>query len=218
MKNIIQRISELLSPGVRLLLVLLTAVYLLQWAGQISGSFHLSSWLALSPSAFFQGRIWQLVTHAVLSLNLADLAMNAFMIAWLGSWVERAWSRGEFLSYCAIAAAGAGSLKLLLSGFSCGPLAGTNSLTLGLMVAALRLYGHEQACLIGLGSIPMKLMLGLMLALNGLMLWANLGWLECVIQSGGALAGWGYLSVRWWFNRRQAARHATSERMGKLEF
>jgi membrane associated rhomboid family serine protease len=217
MRLIWQRFTSSLTPGVRAVLIVLTVAYLAEVVGLWSGAYDLSAWLALSGPVFWHGRVWSVVTFALLPAGILDLLFNGVLIACLGPSVERSWSRGELWSYCLITAAGTGVAKVILQPSSPALLTGAGPVVFGLLAAWARLHGWEEFRL-GLVWQTTVLRAALLLAaVSFLMMVVSAGLVAAVVTLSGGLAGWLYLSLRWKGNLARGSRTVTSERMSRLE-
>jgi len=217
MKRFLSRLFGLLTPGVRDLLVVLTVSYLVVAIGSVLRVYDLYRWLALDPSAVWKGYVWQLFTYPLLPEGLINFIFNAIAIIWLGRQLEREWSRWELWSYCLLAATGAAAAKLLLSSWNAYPLTGTAGIVFGMLVAWLRLFGHERVMLLSLWETTI-IQAGLLMITVGLLLMLlATGWVDTLVMFCGGLAGWLYLSLRWKLNREQPGQVAESGRIRRLE-
>jgi membrane associated rhomboid family serine protease len=217
MKRFLSRLSGSLTPGVRVLLVVLTVSYLVAVIGRTLGVYDLYHWLALDPSAVWKGYVWQVFTYPLLPEGFMSFIFNTIAVVWLGRQLEREWSRWELWSYCVLAATGAGAAKLLLSFWNGYPLTGTASIVFGILAAWLRLFGHEKA-MFWSGSETTILRAGLLMTAIGLLLMLfTAGWVDTLVMFCGGLAGWLYLSLRWKLNREQPSQVAESGRIRRLE-
>jgi membrane associated rhomboid family serine protease len=199
------------------LLVVLVVLYLVAVAGRTLKIGNLYDWLALNPSAFWKGRVWQVFTYALLPAGFLDLIFNVIAIIWLGGQLEREWSRWELWSYCLLAATGTGMAKLSLSSRSGFPMVGASGVAFGLLVAWLRLFGNRRISLWSVWETTVLRAGLLLMALYVLLTVSSVGVVNAVIMFGGGLTGWLYLSLRWTWNRAQPSRLAKSERIRRLE-
>ena len=217
MRLIWHRFLQSLTTGVRATLFVLAMAYLAEVIGLWSSTYSLSAWLALSGPVFWHGRVWSVVTFVLLPAGILDLLFNGMMIACLGPLIERAWSRGEFWSYCLITATGAGLAKVVLQPSNPALLIGAAPMVFGLLAAWARLYGREE---IKLGLIwqttarRAALLLG---AITFLLMAISAGLVIAMVTLSGGLVGWIYLSLRWKVNLARGSRTMTSERMSRLE-
>jgi len=217
MKRFLSRLSGLLTPGVRVLLVVLTVSYLVAVIGSVLRVYDLYRWLALDPSAFLKGCVWQIFTYPLVPEGLMNFIFNAIAIVWLGRQLEREWSRRELWSYCLLAATGAGVAKLLLSSWNESSLTGSAGIVFGMLVAWLRLFGHEKVILWSVWETTI-LRVGFLMTATGLLLMLfTAGLVDTLVMFCGGLTGWLYLSVRWKLNRERPGQIAESGRIRRLE-
>jgi membrane associated rhomboid family serine protease len=217
MKRFLFRLFGLLTPGVRVLLLVLTAFYLAAVVGSVLRVYDLYRWLALDPSAVWKGCVWQLFTYPLLPEGFIYFIFNAIAIVWLGRQLEREWSRWELWSYCLLAATGAAAAKLLLSSWNGYPLTGTAGIVFGMLVAWLRLFGHERVMFLSLWETTVLQTGLLMIAVGLLLMLFNARWVDTLVMFCGGLAGWLYLSLRWKLNREEPGQVTESERIRRLE-
>jgi membrane associated rhomboid family serine protease len=206
-----------LKPGTRGLLAVLALAYGAAVIGEISGAFNLYKWLGLSSAEFWRGRVWEIVTYAVIPAGIADLIFNGFMIAWIGTWLERAWPASELWIYCFISALAAGVARVLLLPSSQTVMAGSAAILFGLLAAWAFLFGHEKVLLMGIWDIPVK---SVALLLGGVSLLVMLpcdGPVNAFILLCGGLGGWGYLELRKKHALSPRSRILHSERIRQLE-
>lgn len=206
-----------LTPGVRGLLFLLSASFLAAMIGRISDAFDLYAWFALHPPSFWRGQIWQAVTYAVLPARGLDFLLNGFMIAWLGVWLERSWTRRELWLYCLLAAAGTGLARVALTPSSPVLMVGSGGMVFGLLAAWARLFGHERVQLMGVWEMAVRWAALLLAALSLAIMLPCAGPLNAFIMLGGGLAGWLYLSLRSKTIRARRSQFTANERMNRLE-
>jgi membrane associated rhomboid family serine protease len=217
MKTFWQRSLAALTPGVRLLLGLMTAAYVAATVGKSIHAFDLYGWLALSGPTFWSGQIWRLVTYALLPAGILDFLMNGIALVMLGGLLERRGSRGELWLYCVVTAVGAGLAKVLLQISSPLPLAGATPLMFGLLIAWCFLCGRETINILIFGEITVwKLLLGVA-AIGLFITFLTAGSVTALILAAGGLAGWLYLWLKQKWLMSRASRVAHSERMSRLE-
>jgi len=149
--------------------------------------------------------------------GILDFLFNGVMIAWLGSFLERAWSRRELWSYCLVVTLGGGLIKVVLQPFTLSPLIGATPLVFGLLAARIRLSGAEQGFLGSMPEAPARRRILLVAAITFLLMAASAGLLNAGVMLGGGLVGWVYLSCRWKLNRMRQGEPVTAERIARLE-
>jgi membrane associated rhomboid family serine protease len=217
MKNSWQRFFSALTPGVRVLLCLLAAVYLAAAIGRMIHAFDLYGWLALSGPELWRGQVWRLVTYALLPAGIMDFVMNAIALVVLGGLLERHWSRGQLWLYCIVVTVGAGMAKVLLQSASPLPLTGATPMMFGLLIAWGFLCGGEIINLLVFGQMTVwKLVLGAaVISLFILLLTAGL--ITTLILAAGGFTGWLYLWLKHKRLMSRPGRVTRSERISRLE-
>ena len=217
MNRLWQRSVARLTPGVRGLVLVLGAVYAAAWLGGTFRLFDLPGWLVLSPSAFWRGRLWTLVTYAFLPTGLIEFVINCLLLGWIGLWLERAWSRWELWSYCMLTAAGGGAVKLALGQIEPSPVFGAGPVVYGLAAAWLRMAGNDPVRVWPFGETTARRAGLIALAVSIIAALSSVGLVATLVLLGGALAGWIYLSVRWKLSRAQPSQRVGSQRIRWLE-
>jgi membrane associated rhomboid family serine protease len=217
MKRFLSQLAGLLTPGVRVLLVVLIVPCLVAIIGNALKIYNLYRWLALDPSSFWKGYMWQVFTYPLVPEGLGNFIFNMIAIVWLGRQLEREWSRWELWSYCLLAAGGAGAAKLLLSSWNPYPLTGSSGIVFGMLAAWLRLFGHEKVVFCSVWETTILRAGLLMTALGLLLMLFSGGLINTLVVFCGGLAGWLYLSLRWKLNREQPGQLTESGRIRRLE-
>lgn len=216
MKTFWQRFSAALTPGVRILLILLAVMYLSALLGKWTRIVDLYRWLAADAPDFWHGQIWRAITYALLPMGFLDFVTNGFALVILGSMLERHWTRGELWLFCGIAAVGAGLAGVFL-GVGAPPLAGASPMVFGLLVAWAFVSGHEVALIPLFGQVTVWRMV-LILAAMGLLIMAfSAGLTMVLVTASGGLAGWLYLWLCHKWLMARASREFQSERINRLE-
>src|SRR5947209_17205440 len=110
-----------LTPGVNLLVLVCTGVFLVQtFLGLLAHpvvTIWLLKWFALIPEAVthhIPPRIWQPFTYIFLHGGLFHLLINMLMLWMFGRDLELVWGKRRFLNYFIICGAGAGVIELLV--------------------------------------------------------------------------------------------------------
>src|SRR5436309_11282804 len=129
-----KRVWSFLPGGVREPLALLVIV----GVTARTGLFDLYAPFALWPGECLHGRVWQPATYALLPGGLADLILNGFFFAMLGTRLVQVWGRGQFWRFCLMAAAGTAVVKLALTPFNRGPLVGIGGVIYAMFAAWYR--------------------------------------------------------------------------------
>ncbi len=206
-----------MTPGVRLVLALMVVSFLVGLVGTLTSTYTLSTWLALSSPAFWRGQIWLVLTYVVLATSLWELLINGLVIAWLGSRLERLWSRREFWIYCLLVTAGSGLVKVLVQPSAPSPLAGSTPLVLGLLAGWLRVCRQGGFSFRSLLDARVQGAACLLAGVSFFMMLFSVGLADALVMVSGGLIGWLYLSIRRRPHASIAAQPATSERMARLE-
>ncbi len=217
MKNFWHRFLATLTPGVRVLLGLLTAVWLVTVIGKSLNTYDLHDWLAVSGPMFWSGQIWRLVTYALVPTGIMAFFMNGIALVMLGGTLERHWSRGEFWRYCLVAAAGAGLAKVLLQISNPLPLAGTTPMMFGLLIGWGFLCGHENISLVPFGEMTVWKLVLVAGAISFLVMFFTAGPVTAIIMATGGLTGWLYLWLKHKWLMSRAGSTIQSERISRLE-
>jgi membrane associated rhomboid family serine protease len=210
-KKYLQQFLGLLTPGVRILLGVLTLVYLVALAGKLTTAFHCDDWLSLSARQFWDGQVWRLLTYALIPAGALDLVANGFVIILLGGLLERIQSRGVLWTICLISTAGAGVAKVTLQFSIAAPLIGATPMVFGLLAAWCYLCGHEKIAvpLFGEMLVGHLALLAGAVSLLGMVISAGLS--TALVMLSGSLSGWFYVWLRRKSFMYRAARTVHSE-------
>jgi membrane associated rhomboid family serine protease len=214
MRSLWQRFVTALTPGVQVMLIVLTGVYVASVIGRMTQTIDLAGWLAVS-TAVWHGQVWRLVTYALLPAGIMDFLMNAFALVLIGSMLERHWSRGELWQYSAIAAAGAGLTQVLLSG---APMTGAAPMVFGLLIAWAFICGHEVLTFPLFGQMTVRQMVLIMAAVSFIVMFLTAGWVRAAVMVSGGVTGWLYLWLRCKWLLARPGRKVESGRINRLEF
>lgn len=209
-----QRFITALTPGVRVMVILLSAVYFLAMAGSLTHAFDLSRWLVADSPDFWHGQIWRMVSYVLLPAGIMDFVVNVIVLILLGSMLERHWTRGELWLYCAVAAAGAGLVAVILSPVF---VTGAAPMTFGLLVAWAFVSGHEIILVPLFGQTTVRRMVLVLAAVSCLTVIFSAGLTRAMITVSGGLLGWLYLWLCHKMLLSRPARTVQSERINRLE-
>jgi membrane associated rhomboid family serine protease len=206
-----------LTPGVRALLVLLTATYVIAVAGIFTRTYNLYPSLGLTGPAFWTGKVWQLITYALLPATLVDFLINWLVIFCLGSWLERVWSWRQFWFFCALAAVGTGAARVLILPSSPRMMVGTAPIAFAVTAAWGLLFSQEKVLLWFLWETTVRQAAILLILICALIMLPCAGLINVSIMLLAALIGWLYVRVSAALTRARPGRTVISERMGRLE-
>ena len=87
--------QKLFTPVVTVILVLMVVGYALT----IYAKEFMTTYLALSATGLFSGKIWQLVTYPFVECNMLMLIFELFLILFVGSNIEREWRSKELIIF-----------------------------------------------------------------------------------------------------------------------
>ena len=214
MKNLWQRFTATLTPGVRVVLILQTVVYLAAIVGGLTNRFDLKHWLAASAPDFWHGQVWRIISYSLLPTGIMDFLMNAFALVLLGSQLERHWSRGELWRFCIIAAVSAGCAQVLLSSL---PMTGATPMMFGLLLAWAFISGHEVLLFPMFGQMSVWQMVLILSVVSFAVMFFSAGWIRATVMISGGLTGWIYLWLRNKWLLARPSRTVESGRINRLE-
>jgi len=213
-----RRIWSFLPRGVRGPLAVSLIMGVIALVGRTSGTFDSYASLALWPTEFWRGRIWQAVTYPLLPFGLADLLVNGFFFAMLGTRLVQVWGRWPFWRFCFVAVLGTAVVKLMLTPLNRGGLVGISGVIYAMLAAWYRLFANEEVCFMGVGQVRMKTAVFIIGASNIIFnLLCPCGFWNALATLGGAVTGWLYLAAQSHWALRQDAQTLPSQRISRLE-
>lgn len=214
MKNLGQKFTVALTPGVRGILILQTIFYLAASIGNLTSTFDLNLWLAASAPEFWHGQVWRIISYALLPVGFMDFLMNTFALVLLGSQLERHWTRGALWRFGLFAAAGAGFAQIFLSSL---PMTGAAPVMFGLLVAWALVCGHEVALFPIFGQMRVRTMVLFFAAVSCAVMIFTGGWVRALVMVAGGITGGSYLWLRHKWLMSRASRAVESSRINRLE-
>jgi membrane associated rhomboid family serine protease len=199
-----------ITPGVKLLVLICTGVFLVQTLIQILAppyaTLWLLKWFALIPEAVthhLPPRIWQPFTYIFLHGGLFHLLINMLMLWMFGRELEQVWGKRKFLNYFFLCGVGAGLIEVLVKTIpvffgrppSDIPTIGASGAIFGILIANAVLFPDRRIWLIPLPvTIPMRPYVAVMGAIE---FFATLGTggdgVAHICHLGGMLVGYLYL-------------------------
>jgi membrane associated rhomboid family serine protease len=197
-----------ITPGVKLLVLICTGVFLVQELVLLflpqGVSAQILLWLGLVPRGFFPGlRIWQPVTYLFLHGGLLHLLVNMLMLWMFGRELELVWGKKRFLNYFFICGVGAGLITILVKFIpmlwhhppSDVPTIGASGAIFGILIANAILFPDRQIWLFPLPvMIPMRPFVAVMGAIEFFSTLGSAGDnVSHFCHLGGMLIGWIYL-------------------------
>jgi membrane associated rhomboid family serine protease len=189
-----------LPPGVKWLLIVNSAIFVVFWIGGQALQRHVITLFALIPAAVVQNfYIWQLFTYLFLHGGIGHIVLNMLALYFFGSPLELDWGTRRFLKfyfYCGIAAGVCVVLAGLLVGSRYSPTLGASGAILGLLVAFGVLYPNETILLMFMIPMKAKHLVMLYAAIELLSLWGPDTGVSTMAHLGGMAFGFLYLKVK----------------------
>lgn len=189
-------------PGVKWLLIVNVAVFLVQFFGGVfAGRDPLRVWFGLAPRQVLgQAYLWQLVTYLFLHGGLMHILFNMFTLWMFGADLERGWGTRAFLRYYFLCGVGAG-VCVLAANMAVGDLytrtIGSSGAIYGLLMAYGLLYPDRTVLFSFLFPIKAKYFVMIIGAIAFLGSFGAAGsGVSHVAHLGGMLFGYVYLKAR----------------------
>jgi membrane associated rhomboid family serine protease len=155
--------------------------------------------LALSPEGLLSGKLWQLVTYALLHDHgtIWHILINCLVLWWFGSMVETRMTTKRFAYFC-LSAAVVGGLAHVAWGLATGvasSVVGASGVTMALLVLGACWYPTAQILLFFVLPMPLWLAASIFVALD---LLGALGSMTSNVAYAAHLGGaaWGFLFFR----------------------
>jgi len=159
-----------ITPGVKLLVLLCSAVFLVQTLADILLGPAATSWInhffGLVPLGPFPGlRIWQPFTYIFLHGGLLHLLLNMLWLWMFGRELELVWGKRRFLNFFFLCGVGAGLIEMLVKAIpmfwgdrpSDVPTIGASGAIFGILMANAVLFPDRRVWLFPLPvAIPMR--------------------------------------------------------------
>lgn len=216
--NAPQRVWSYLPRGLREPLALLLIAGIVALVGSYSRAFDLYTPLALWPTEFWRGRVWQAVTYLFLPAGPADLIFNGFFFATLGTRLVQGWGRRQFWLFCLVAVVGTAVVKLTLTPLDHNPLVSFGGVVFAMFAAWCRLFANEEVMLMAVWRMRMRtaiLIIAGLIIMFGLL--SSCGFWNAVAVLGGGATGWLYLAAQERWRLRRRAQPLPSQRISRLE-
>lgn len=198
-----------ITPGVRLLVLICTGVFLAQTLanivlGDLPAYHFITQNFGLIPAAVTHGlRIWQPFTYMFLHGGLLHLLLNMLMLWMFGRELELVWGKRRFLNYFFLCGVGAGLINVVVKTipvfFGRPPsdvaTIGASGAIFGILIANAILFPDRRIWLIPLPiTIPMRPYVAVMAAIE---FFGTLGsggdGVSHLCHLGGMLVGYLYL-------------------------
>jgi membrane associated rhomboid family serine protease len=131
----------------KIIIILVSALFILNFILHSSAGMELSSVLGLSGANLLKGHIYELITYPFINTSLLEVILNSLMLWLMGSEFEENWGRSRYLQFLAVVIFGGGVFYSLISivffsqhfVFSF-PLTGMSGLVAALCVAYAVIY------------------------------------------------------------------------------
>jgi len=197
-----------ITPGVKLLVLLCTGVFVLQTVLEVFFPLTAAPWFihlfGLIPRGVVPGlRVWQPLTYIFLHGGLMHLLVNMFMLWMFGRNLEEVWGKKRFLNYFFLCGVGAGLVTILVKFVplfwghqpSDVPTIGASGAIFGILIANAILFPDRQIwVLFFLVAIPMRVFVAIMAAIEFFSTFGSSGDnVAHFCHLGGMLVGWLYL-------------------------
>lgn len=197
-----------ITPGVKLIVIVCTAVFLVQTFADLLIGWKATVWINLHFGLVALGpipglRIWQPVTYIFLHGGLFHLLFNMLFVWMFGRELEMVWGKRRFLNFFILCGAGAGIIEILVKTIpmfwghrpSDVPTIGASGAIFGILIANAILFPDRRIWLIPFPiTIPMRPYVAVMGAIE---FFSSLGSggdnVSHLCHLGGMLVGWLYL-------------------------
>jgi len=187
-------------PGVKWLLLINTAVYLLVFLGGRTVQPHVTVLFALYAEAAVRNLyVWQVFTYMFLHGSITHILFNMLTLWMFGTPLERDWGTRRFLKYyfyCGIAAGVCVLLINVLVGDWSTPTVGSSGAIFGLLVAFGVLYPNQTVLMNFLFPIKAKYMVMIYAAIELLLTFGPNTGVSTIAHLGGMAFGYIYLKGR----------------------
>jgi membrane associated rhomboid family serine protease len=196
------------TPGVKLLVLLCSGVYLAQLLIQVFFDRSVTAWInhffGLVPLGFTAAlRLWQPLTYIFLHGSPLHLLFNMLFLWMFGKELELSWGKKKFLNYFFICGIGAGLIEVLvkLTPMLWGhrptdvPTIGASGAIFGILLANAVLFPERRVWLFPIPvAIPMRPYVAALAAIEFIFtLGVGGDAVSHICHLGGMLVGWIYL-------------------------
>lgn len=202
--------SSFITPGVKLLVLICSGVFLVQTLVAIlappAATIWILKWFALIPGAitnYLPPRIWQPFTYIFLHADIWHLLFNMLFLWMFGRELELVWGKRRFLNYFVLCGVGAGVIEVMVKTIpvllgrppSLIPTIGASGAIFGVLIANAILFPDRRIWLFPLPvTIPMRPYVAVMGAIEFFLTLRSGGdGVAHICHLGGMLVGWLYL-------------------------
>lgn len=131
----------------KIMIILMSAIFILNFILNKSMGMDLTTTLGLSASTFLKGHLYQMITYPFIGQSFIELILNALMLWLMGSEFEENWGKNRYLYFLLTVIVGGGLIYIAISAlFFAGhivysfPLTGLSGLVSALCVAYAVIY------------------------------------------------------------------------------
>jgi membrane associated rhomboid family serine protease len=186
-------------PGVKWLLIVNVAVFLVEFAVGTDLRSGLFGLFVLVPNLVFHGFVWQLFTYMFLHGGVWHIVINMLMLWMFGADLEQDWGTRRFLKYYFLCGIGAGLCILLMAWFRpqemYTPAVGASGAIFGLLLAFGVVYADRIILMMLLFPMKAKYAVLIFGAIEFLSLGEGSAGTH-IAHLGGMAFGYVYLKVR----------------------
>jgi len=193
--------SHSLTPGVRWLIIVNVAVYILLLSfvdSMLAGRPILLSFNLMPYDVLRRGELWQLVTYMFLHASIGHILFNMLALWMFGSAIEQTWGTRRFLEFYFICGIGAGIcvvLANLLFGDIYQRVIGASGAIYGLLLAFGMLFPDQELLIMFLFPVKAKYAVMIFGAIAFLSSFQGGGPVSNLAHLGGMLVGYVYIKT-----------------------
>lgn len=186
-----------MTPWVKRLLIANTAVFLAVFVLENIARVPVMQYLAFRPRDFLTTP-WTLLTYSFVHAGIWHLLGNLLVLFFFGAPLENRWGSRDFIKFYLVGVAGGALFSVLF--FVLQPalaIVGASAGTFALMVAFAMIWPDMEIHVWGIFPIKAKYFVGILGAINVLMLWSPNNGVAVLAHLGGAVAAIAYLKSPW---------------------
>lgn len=186
------RFGPPLTPTVRLLLIINSAVFVVQFLLDMFATDYLIYFFALQPGDINHLQLWELITYAFLHGSIFHLLFNMLALWMFGSELEGYWGSKTFLRFYLFSCFMGGVLTYVVHmlGFPQGIVLGASGGIFGLLIAFAMIWPNREIYFMALFPIKAKY---LVLILMVIIFFSDKGNIAHMAHFGGLIGGFLYL-------------------------
>ena len=204
-----------LTPCIKILLILNLVIFVIQQTLDQYTQIPFTHYFGLVPDLFLSNFwIWQVYTYSFLHGDTMHLALNMFMLFFIGLEIEQIWGWKRFFTYYTACCLAAGVLYLIFQAFVPGasaiPLVGASGGIYGLLIAFGILFGERTMLFMMLFPMKAKHFIWILAGIEFMstVFSGTRSFLSGIAHMGGMLAGFLYLVVFAYWRMRQREKAA----------